>query len=95
MKRVLGGVAVGVPAFMYFMSSTQKDVAKTDHVGQKELRSDKPGIHDMSTKDISSSTHPSDHDMPNDAPNNPANKEKVSDAESVTLFLERDPNADL
>lgn len=75
--RALGGAGLGVVAILYFLSSNQKDVAKSDHKGQESYRTDKPEMHNVSVKDINTNKDPSQSDLPNDAPNNPANLDKV------------------
>lgn len=68
---------MGVAAALYYLSTNQKDVEKSDQKGQMSYRTDKPGIHDVSVKDLDTRKDPSQSDLPNDAPNNPANLEKV------------------
>lgn len=78
--RVLGGFGLGVAAALYYVSSNQKGVAKSDHKGQESYRTDKSGVHNMFVKDLDSSIDPSESDLPNDAPNNLANLDKVRGA---------------
>lgn len=62
---------------LYYFASNQKDVAKSDHKGQMSYRTDEPGMHNISVKDVDTSKDPAQSDLPNDAPNSPANLDKV------------------
>lgn len=68
---------MGIVGGLFNRSSVQKDVAQSDHHGQESYRTDKPGVHNMSVKDLDSSKDPAESDLPEDTPNNPANLDKV------------------
>lgn len=84
---VLVGAALAVPAAFYFIQTNQSNKGKDNHDAQKRIRGSDPDAHNKSFKDMPSKSDPNDSDLPNDAPNNPANKEKVS--RSVPCFALR------
>lgn len=75
---MIGGVLIGVGGAFYLIRDKQPNVDKSDHAGQASIRTDTPNIAQMNTKDIPAEANANESELPNDAPNNPENKEKVS-----------------